>query len=338
MDRIFSSLIYYNANSRDARVGDCVKRGLSVAYSMDYDEVSKELNQIKRSLNLSVFNDSRVFNVFVRRRRDKFVGLHSSEYVTVSEFAEEHPSGVYVLLAGKNNTNPSSTHLLALVDGNVYDSWDSLNYYVKQYAKVSGGNSDTYEFDGQSIADEICHEVVEYVETRVVPKLPECMIFKNETAMDRVNKYTYELIFFCQFQDVPEGLRYKYRNLKYGHTITVKFNPRLSEEENFSVCVKKCKQKVYDWLYNIRKEIQDEIESQTIVTHRKFRGDKKDLLKLPEWVRPLVTWLSFEDNYSNKYPRYNKNNQVSFRADTIRELRDELEYYRTDYSRIDYDY
>ena len=38
----------YNANTRDSNVGDCVKRSLSVAFRTDYDEVSRELNRIKR--------------------------------------------------------------------------------------------------------------------------------------------------------------------------------------------------------------------------------------------------------------------------------------------------
>ena len=49
----------YNANTRDSNVGDCVKRSLSVAFRTDYDEVSRELNRIKRDIGGIVFNKPR---------------------------------------------------------------------------------------------------------------------------------------------------------------------------------------------------------------------------------------------------------------------------------------
>jgi hypothetical protein len=46
---------------------------------------------------------------------------------TVGEFAEDHPEGVYVLGTG--------THVVAIVDGVIHDSWNSSNEYPVYFWK-----------------------------------------------------------------------------------------------------------------------------------------------------------------------------------------------------------
>ena len=54
MKRYISSADYvnYNANSRGNNVGDCVKRALSMAFDMDYNQTSKELNELVGQVEL----------------------------------------------------------------------------------------------------------------------------------------------------------------------------------------------------------------------------------------------------------------------------------------------
>lgn len=332
MKKINSSLVYYNANTRDASVGDCVKRSLSVAYSLDYDEVSKELNQIKRALNLSVFNDKRVFNVFMSRRGDKFSKV--SEGQTLEDFANAHPSGVYLLLVGKNKNNDISTHMVAVISGDVYDSWNSLDYYVKNVASVSSGKSDTYELDGYKILTELISDLTDYV-MNLNKKCPDAISFSMLQDYERDNKYTYRIYLRCQTKQLPKYCEYR-SNISYGHQIVVKLNPRLDEDANLNTLYKKCKQKIYDYVYNIKKDVEDSIKAESIEVNKTFYGSKKDLMKLPEWCRSYIEGFYESSNLeSNKFEVYMKSlpgdprkREVIFYADTLSELKDQLAMYK----------
>ena len=221
MKPIFADFIRYNANSRNNRVGDCVKRALSVAYSMDYDEVSRELNRIKNTYGHSEYNQTEVFTKFVKARGDQFTKLNQSDYVTVQGFADEHPSGVYLLLTGKNPANKYTTHLETVVDGNIYDSWDSREYYVKEVCKVSQGKSDVYELDGNEIASEVAYNVYQYVYFNLHDKQPSCMDIGSNKSTERDDKYTHRLYVWCKLGDVPDSCKY-WSNRTYGHYIIIK--------------------------------------------------------------------------------------------------------------------
>lgn len=91
----------YNANTRDSNVGDCVKRSLSVAFRMDYDEVSRELNRIKRDIGANAFNNLRVVDQFLgRRNTTAWTTIQAGERPTVEVFADEHSIGTFLLLSG----------------------------------------------------------------------------------------------------------------------------------------------------------------------------------------------------------------------------------------------
>lgn len=352
MKKIEADLKYYNANTRNADVGDCVKRGLAVAYSMDYDAVSTELNRIKRKIGASQFNLGTVFKKFMKERGDTFTSVPESEQITADEFCKVHPQGVYVVLLGKR-TGAHSSHLAAIVDGNVYDSWDSLNWFVIQYAKVSSGKSDVYEMDGEEVAKQVAQAVADYVDTRLFDKLPDNMSVHVVTSIARDNKYTYELTIRCSLGDVSKYCKYR-SGARLLHQITMKLNPRLSPEENLASLTKKCKQKVYDYIYNVKAEILESEKVERLGVNDSFSANNGGALilgKLPDWAIPHI--LHIYDNgagydWGERYevemeaipedPRYEDNPRVDFYADSIKEMKTRMEWYRDDYSRINYDY
>lgn len=353
MKKIEADLKYYNANTRNAHVGDCVKRGLSVAYSMDYDAVSAELNRIKRSMGLSEFNINPVFEKFMKNRGDVFTRVPESEQVTAEEFCEQHPTGVYVVLVGKS-ISKTSTHLAAIVDGDLFDSWNSLDYYVKQYSKITQGKSDIYEFDVDYICKQVAATVQQYVKKTLDSKMPDNMHVYMSGSITREDKYSDAITVYCDLGVMSEYCRYR-SNCTLIHDVILKTNPRLSEEENIASLTKKTKQKVYDWVYNTKAEIIEAEKLENIGVNRHFytneRGNGSILAKMPEWAIPLI--YRIYDNgqgydYSERYevemealpddPRYNNNPTVDFYADNVRELRWRIEQYKEDYSRINYDY
>lgn len=354
MKKIEADLKYYNANTRDADVGDCVKRALSVAYSEDYDKVSAELNRIKREKRAPGFNFDITFNEFMKRRGDKLV--KESDDITVDEFSKAHPSGVWVILCGKNSpsANGRSSHMAAIVNGNVYDSWNSLDYYVYKYCKVSKGKSDEYEFDTEEICKEVARAVDDYVANKLSKKVPEeYMAVHVNPSVSHESKYACLLIVICKTKELPKYCSYR-SNRTLTHVIMMKTNPRLSEDENIASLTKKTKQKVYDWVYNVKADILDGAKIDRLGVHKYFtcnRAAEPILGKLPEWAIPRV--IKIWDNGSGydwgerfelemeafpEDPRYEENRYVDFYADTLTRLKSDLEWYKDDYSRINYDY
>ena len=350
---ILSARIRYNANTRGKSVGDCVKRALTVAYSMDYDQVAAELNQINRNLyhweeGYSHYN---VYNKFIERRGDHFEKGDKNQ--TVVEFCEQHPSGVYLLQVGKTPTSGSS-HLLAVVDGDFYDSWDSSNYYIYKYAVVKSGKSDKFEIDYEACLMELLQFEKAYLDD-LNKKCPECMYVSVRSMKNRpYERDTGELTLKCLYGDkdmLPRALSWK-ANRFSGHTIIIKFNPRLSAEENVAILKKKIKQKTYDWVYNIRREILDEQAAETLEVNKDFRGDKAEIVKFPSWVHEYILdftdYSRWENDPYNKYeleiealpddPRHDEYPKVRFYADSLTELKRQLNDYKENYSRQGYDY
>ena len=344
--KIFSEFKRYNANTRNNDVGDCVKRSLSVAYSMDYDEVSRELNQIKRKVGAYAFNDYSVFETFMEKRGDKFRSPEKSSdgsgdrLLTVESFCESHPSGVYLLLVGKRVNKP--THMAAVVNGDLYDSWNSLDCIVDQYAVVSSGKSDVYDdMDYHDVKDAL-DDILEAHLEKLQKKCPDCMelVFYGKSTYKYTDDYTYYEYIACKLGDVPEYSSYR-SNIEYGHEITIKLNPRLSPEENLEKLAKKTKQRIYDWVYNIRKDIVDAKKAESIDVNKSFYGNPASLMKLPQWSRPLVTSFDDDDWWSSyKYkvcmealPGDEDQGEVVLYADTLSELKYYMNEYKKDYSR-----
>lgn len=192
----------------------------------------------------------------------------------------------------------------------------------------------------------------EYVDSLTAANLEEG--YDGESIAGHVDRYTYEFLVKMKLSNsIPVDCRWR-NGATLSHMITVKMNPRMSESENLAKLKAKIKQKIYDWVYNIRKELQDGDGARSVQVNPKFRQSRMILMKFPEWIRPLITY--FVDNgegydYADRYevwaeplpedPRINDKNtsdEVIFSADTIRELKHQMELYRTRYLRLNYDY
>lgn len=347
---IFSEFRSYNANSRGKFTGDCAKRALSLAFSMDYNDVSSELNRIKRDNHYSVFNDVRVINKFLQRRNVYM--KRSTDMMTVSDFSDIHSHGTYVIFTGgdKLASQGGSNHMLCIIDGDVYDSWYSMDQIVVQYGVVTSEDTGVIDVTIADIADPVAEFVVEYVQ-KLQFKFDFGIIYAD-TPEDNgyINKYTGQFDLAIELDDVPEAAPIKYRlgNI-YRTQIIVKVNPRLSIDKNIEMSKKKCKQRIYDFFYNINKDLSDARAAETLEHNPKFpHFSRVDLMKLPDWSRSLVTDFYINDDGSSfsKYEVYMEpldgdprgDRQVYFRSDTLRDLKHDMELYKDSYARIDYDY
>lgn len=352
----------YNANTRDARVGDCVKRALSVAYSVDYDEVSKELNRIKRKLGYDVYNISPVYSKFIEARGnhfvvvnpDKFPSVESYDKVKVSDVCDTYPVGTYILEVGEKPGRGSS-HLCTVVDGVLFDSWDSRDWYVKRWCTVTDAATEVYDIRYEDIIDDIDAYLIEYL-SRLESKNSDLLSGIDLTTSEHVDRYTYEQVMVLRFKEYPPHDSDYDRSKSWGHTFTVKLNPRMDADTNTKILKKKIAQKMYDWSYNVLKDVRDAIAASEFdwseSSGRFYYDERKFVMNLPPWSRKLITDINIDQNMRWQMSKYEvsmkalpddpyiktRGDEVTFYADTLKELKDQMAYYKEDFARFNYEY
>lgn len=119
--------IEFNPNPEKKNVGDCVIRALSLVTGADWNTIY---------ISLSVFgfamadlpSSNQVWGRYLLEHG--FKKYPCPDCPTVSAFAAEHSKGTYILATG--------SHVIAVIDGNYYDSWDSGDelpiYYFRKEA------------------------------------------------------------------------------------------------------------------------------------------------------------------------------------------------------------
>lgn len=112
---------YYQPNPAGKSVGDCTVRALSKALGQTWEEtyVGLALEGFARG---DLLNADSVWGPYLKARgfTRNWIPDECLDCYTVSDFAADHPEGAYVLsMPGK--------HVVAVVDGVIYDSWDSSN-------------------------------------------------------------------------------------------------------------------------------------------------------------------------------------------------------------------
>lgn len=107
---------YYNPNPAGRRsVGDCTVRALSKALGHTWEEnyVGLSLEGFRRG---DLPNADDVWGAYLKARG--FTRHWVPDGCTVEEFAEENPNGIFIL-------SMPGRHVVAVVDGEYCDSWDS---------------------------------------------------------------------------------------------------------------------------------------------------------------------------------------------------------------------
>ena len=122
--------INFNPNPTGNYVGDCVIRAVSKLTNQDWDDTYIALALCGFMLK-DMPSANHVWGTYLKGR-----GYHRHaipdtcpECYSISEFCEDHPQGSYMLATG--------THVVAIEDGDYYDSWDSgdevpVYYWVKE--------------------------------------------------------------------------------------------------------------------------------------------------------------------------------------------------------------
>ena len=118
--------IYYNPNPVARRVGDCSVRAIAKALTVDWERA-----YIMLTLNGFAMGDmpsaDAVWGATLRQNGFKRYVMPDTcpMCYTADDFCIDHRSGVYVLGFGG--------HVATVVDGDLYDSWDSLQEVPQFY-------------------------------------------------------------------------------------------------------------------------------------------------------------------------------------------------------------
>ena len=117
---------FYNPNSTGRMVGDCAIRALSKALSVDWDTAFAMA--AKNAYLMSDMPSSNGVWGSVLREHD-FIRLpipnSCPDCYTAEDFCRDHPHGIFVLGFGN--------HVATVVDGDLYDSWDSSREIPQYY-------------------------------------------------------------------------------------------------------------------------------------------------------------------------------------------------------------
>lgn len=120
------SYVFYNPNPNNLRVGDCVVRALCKALNKEWETAYIEV----ACQGLKYYDMPSANYVWGSLLHEKGFRQYSIPSIcpacmSVETFAKEHPKGTYVL--------GCQSHVVTVVDGNIYDSWDSSEELVLFY-------------------------------------------------------------------------------------------------------------------------------------------------------------------------------------------------------------
>lgn len=110
--------VFWNPSPKGIRVGDCSIRALSKVLDKDWETVYLML--CLRGYAMSDLPNSNAVIDSVLKDNGYFrqaISPACKDCYTIGDFANEYPSGKYVVGTG--------SHVVAVADGNIYDSWDS---------------------------------------------------------------------------------------------------------------------------------------------------------------------------------------------------------------------
>lgn len=113
------SFIQSNPNPKNARVGDCVIRAIAIATNSTWEHVYSELAAYGFVM-CDMPSSNAVWGQYLKDlgyRRGVIDDNCPEDCYTIQQFCRDNPSGIFILGTG--------THVVTVIDGSYYDTWDS---------------------------------------------------------------------------------------------------------------------------------------------------------------------------------------------------------------------
>ena len=122
--------VFYNPNPSRKLVGDCVIRAIAKMTGKDWETTYLDICVHGLMLH-DMPSANYVWGSYLNSLGFKKTTIPDTcpDCYTVEDFCNDHPQGVYMLATG--------SHVIAVEDGNYFDSWDSGNevpvyFYTKE--------------------------------------------------------------------------------------------------------------------------------------------------------------------------------------------------------------
>ena len=112
------SWIPYNVNPAGRNVGDCTVRAISKATKQEWEDTYSGI-AVQGLMMYDMPSANSVWSAYLKSKGFERYMIPNTcpDCYTVKDFCQDHPKGTYVVALG--------THVVAVEDGNYYDTWDS---------------------------------------------------------------------------------------------------------------------------------------------------------------------------------------------------------------------
>jgi hypothetical protein len=120
--------VFFNNNPKNARVGDCSVRAVSKAIGQSWQDAYIGLCAEGLAYK-DMPSANYVWGMYLKKYgfEERMISSICPNCVTVSQFAKDHSNGRYVLAC--------QNHVVTVIDGDYFDTWDSGNEIVLYYYK-----------------------------------------------------------------------------------------------------------------------------------------------------------------------------------------------------------
>lgn len=125
------SFIFENPNPKKNLVGDCVIRGISILTDRPWEDIYLEIVS-QGYFMYDMPSSNSVWGAYLKSQGYVRRAIPNScpNCYSIVQFCNDHPRGRYLVATG--------THVVAVIDGNYYDTWDSGNEIPVYYFEKEG--------------------------------------------------------------------------------------------------------------------------------------------------------------------------------------------------------
>ena len=125
----------FNNNPVGRRVGDCAVRAISLAIDADWETAFANLAYMAYKMG-DMPSSNAVAGAVLRDHGYYMKTLPDTcpNCYTAADFCKDHPEGIFILVF--------SGHTACIIDGDIYDTWDSSNEIPVYYWYKKDGEDD----------------------------------------------------------------------------------------------------------------------------------------------------------------------------------------------------
>ena len=118
--------IFSNPNPAKNLVGDCVIRAISILTNKNWESTYMDVVE-QGGIMYDMPSSNEVWGAYLKKIGyiRELIPNTCPDCYTVKEFCLDHPRGKYLLATG--------SHVIAVINGNYYDTWDSGNVIPAYY-------------------------------------------------------------------------------------------------------------------------------------------------------------------------------------------------------------